>query len=94
MIQGEELCDLARETRKILHEEVVRRFYKLEREGHMEDLLVSSILDPRFKLMDFQGCTREMKTLAERYLRDNYAADWAPKPTPQVVAGNSYVFRA
>ena len=29
-----------------------------------------------------------------RYLRDNYAADWAPKPTPQVVAGNSYVFRA
>ncbi len=31
--------------------------------------------------MDFQGCTRDMKSLAERYLRDNYVADWAPMPT-------------
>ena len=56
----------------------------------MEDLLISSILDPRFKLMDFQGCTREMKTLAERYLRDNYAADWAPTPAGNEVAGTEY----
>ena len=68
-------------TRKILHDEVESRFFTEEREGHKEDLLVTTILDPRFKLMDFQGCTRDMKSLAERYLRDNYVADWAPRPT-------------
>jgi hypothetical protein len=42
-------------TRKSLYTEVKRRFIDAEREGHMEDLLVSTILDPRFKLMNFEG---------------------------------------
>ncbi len=72
---------MAMGTRKILHDEVERRFFTEGREEHKEDLLVTTILDPRFKLMDFQGCIRDMKSLAERYLRDNYVADWAPRPT-------------
>ena len=26
------------------------------------------------------GCTPDMKTKAEKWLRDNYTADWSPKP--------------
>ena len=46
--------------------------------GHYEDNLICTILDPRFKLMNFNGATSEMKTNAELYLRGNFKADWAP----------------
>ena len=55
LCQGDELCNVAAKTRKVLYTEVKRRFIDAEREGHMEDLLVSTILDPRFKLMNFEG---------------------------------------
>jgi hypothetical protein len=96
---------LATNVRKALYEDVKRRFVDNERDGHLEDLLVSTILDPRFKLMNFEGvcyrlvllqgstysclistlvsgCTHDMKMNAERWLKDNYNADWAPK-SPQ-----------
>lgn len=46
---------LATNVRKTLYEDVKRRFVDNERDGHLEDLLVSTILDPRFKLMNFEG---------------------------------------
>ena len=36
-----------------------------------------TILDPRFKLMSFSGCTAEMKDLGETHLRSNYKAVWS-----------------
>ena len=73
-----DLCPEAQEVRKVLYSENKRRFRDEERVGHREDLLVCTILDPRFKLMNFNGCTAEMKELAETYLRSNYKADWSP----------------
>jgi hypothetical protein len=46
---------LATSVREALYNDVKRRFVDDERDGHMEDLLVSTILDPRFKLMNFEG---------------------------------------
>ena len=46
---------LATNVREALYNDVKRRFVDDERDGHMEDLLVSTILDPRFKLMNFEG---------------------------------------
>jgi hypothetical protein len=46
---------MATKVRRTLFEDVKRRFIDNERDGHLEDLLVSTILDPRFKLMNFEG---------------------------------------
>ena len=46
---------LATSVREALYTDVKRRFVDDDRDGHMEDLLVSTILDPRFKLMNFEG---------------------------------------
>ena len=46
---------LATTVRKALYGDVKRRFIDNERDGHLEDLLVSTILDPRFKLMSFES---------------------------------------
>lgn len=70
---------IAEQCRKQLYLENKKRFMEGEREGHMEDLLVSTILDPRFKLMNFHGCTAEMKGNAEKWLKANYVADWGPE---------------
>lgn len=74
-----DLCEEAQAVRKVLYSENKRRFRDEERVGHREDLLVCTILDPRFKLMNFSGCTSEMKDLGEQYLRSNYKADWSPE---------------
>ena len=46
---------LATTVREALYNDVKRRFVDNERDGHMEDLLISTILDSRFKLMNFEG---------------------------------------
>lgn len=33
----------------------------------------------RFKLMNFLGCTSAMKANAEKYVKANYVANWAPE---------------
>ena len=43
---------LATTVRETLYNDVKRRFADDERDGHMEDLLVSTILDTRFTLMN------------------------------------------
>ncbi len=48
-----------------------------EREGHREDNPICTILDPRFKLVNFNNCTAEMKADAESYVRENFMADWS-----------------
>jgi len=40
-----------------------------EREGHMEDNFISTILDPRIKLVNFNGFIAEMKANAKSYMR-------------------------
>ena len=53
--QGSELMIMATKVRRTLFEDVKRRFVDTERDGYLEDLLVSTILHPRFKLMNFEG---------------------------------------
>ncbi len=56
-----------------------------EREGHYEDNLICTLLDPRFKLLNFNGSTKAMKKDAEKLLKGNYSADWSPKVRPPVI---------
>ena len=56
----------------MLYKENTSHFVDEERVGNKEDLLISTILDPRFKLLNFPGCTNEMKEDAENYLRSAY----------------------
>ncbi len=67
------------EVRTILYNEKHSRFKEKEREGHVEDLLIATILDPRFKLMNFIASTSITKNEAEKYLRSAYKADWSPE---------------
>ena len=78
-VNHEDLSNEVQEVRNVLYAENKSRFKDKEREGHVEDLLVSTILDPRFKLMNFIGCTAKTKTDAETYLRAAYNADWSPE---------------
>ena len=78
MVDGDSLSVEVQEVRDILHNENKRRFFEGERLGHREDLLICTILDPRFKLMNFHGCTSGMKDDAECYLRSAYKSDWSP----------------
>ena len=79
VVEHEDLCIEVQEVRNVLHNENVKQFRDGEREGHTEDLLICTILDPRFKLMNFVGCSSKHKTNAEHYLRENYKADWSPQ---------------
>ena len=45
----------------------------------MEDLLIATLLDPRFKLFMFPGATLDMREQAKQYLRAAYDADWSPE---------------
>ena len=42
------------EFRELLRDQLIHRL-TCEREGHLEDLLMITVLDPRFKNMDFKG---------------------------------------
>ncbi len=54
-------------------------FVDKERKGHYEDNLICTLLDPRFKILNFNGSTKEMMKQAEKYLKANYKANWGPK---------------
>jgi hypothetical protein len=51
-MQGDELCSLPATVRKELHNQLKQRLINQEREGHMEDLLIATILDPRYYAFD------------------------------------------
>ena len=53
----QELACAVQEVRRMLYKEKKRRFVDEERVGHKEDLLISTIFDPHFKLMNFPVCT-------------------------------------
>ena len=57
MVEHGDLCIEVQEVWNILPNETIRRFRDVEREGHTEDLLICAILDPRFKLMNYVGCS-------------------------------------
>ena len=90
IVPNDDLCQEVIVVRKTLHGQNKTRFVTDEREGHREDNLICTILDPRFKLMNFNGCTAEMKADAESYLRENFMADWSENHH-QVDAGNDQV---
>ena len=41
--------------------------------------MICTLLDPRFKLLNFNGSTNAIKKDAEKYLKANYNSDWSPK---------------
>ena len=55
------LATEVQEVRKLLYDTNNKKFHVDERVGIREDLLICTILDPRFQLMNFPGCTVEMK---------------------------------
>ena len=79
LLQGENLHPSVEAVQRKLRSEVLRRFITEEREGHQEDLLIATILDPRFKHFMFPGATLQMRTDAERYLKAAYDANWSPE---------------
>lgn len=79
LMQGKDLHDTASAVMTKLQEELVRRFITDERVGHREDLLVSTMLDPRFKHFVFPGATLRMRNDAKKYFRAAYDADWSPE---------------
>ena len=78
-IIGENMHPVVERVQSKLSSEIRRRFITEEREGHEEDLLISTILDPRFKHFCFPGATQDMRQKAVRYLRAAYEADWSPE---------------
>lgn len=89
VIDDDDLSEEVRAVRHKLHKENKERFIVKEREGHYEDNLVCTLLDPRFKLLNFNGSTKAMKKDAEKFLRLNYLADWSPKARPPVPVTHS-----
>ena len=79
MLQGENLHPAVAAVQKKLRSEIFRRFVTEEREGHTEDLLIATVLDPRFNDFMFPGSTLKMRTEAERFLKAAYAANWSPE---------------
>lgn len=53
-----------------------------QRVGHIEDLMVCSMLDPRFKNFDFKRATSENRKLAVHYTCLNFLENFAP-PLPE-----------
>ena len=68
VVEHADLCIEVQGVRNVLHNENFRRFREGEREDHTEDLLICSILDPRFKLMSCVCCSAKHKECAELYL--------------------------
>ncbi len=79
LLQGGNLHPAVAAIQKKLRSEILRRFVTEEREGHTEDLLIATVLDPRFKHFMFPGSTLQMWTEAERFLNAAYVANWSPK---------------
>jgi hypothetical protein len=78
MVEHDDLCIEVQDIRNVLNNENIRRFRDGEREGHREDLLICTILEPGFKLVNYGGCWAKHKDYAELFLRENYKADWGP----------------
>lgn len=76
--QGNNVNPIVHKVQKKLRLEITRRFVTGEREGHMEDLLIATFLDPRFKHFVFQGATQKMRREAVKFARASYDADWSP----------------
>ncbi len=74
-VDHEDICEDVRLVREKLHNENQQRFVDKERIGNYEDNLVCNLIDPRLKLINFNGSTVEMKRAAEKYLKENYKAD-------------------
>jgi len=78
IVKHEDISSMVQHVKNILQSENNSHFKKKEREGHSEDLLISTIFDPRFKLIKFVGCISKTKSDAENYLRVAYKAVWSP----------------
>ena len=79
MLQGNNANPIVLKVKNKLRSELTKRFLTGERQGHMEDLLVATFLDPRFKHFVFQGATQRMRSEAVKYARVAYDADWSPE---------------
>ena len=66
------------EFRYLLLDQFNLRFDE-ERVGHQEDLLICTILDPRFKNFTFKGATPEMLKNARDFLAHSFRDNFLPK---------------
>ena len=62
----EDICEDVRLVREKLHLENKERFVDKERIGNYEDNLICTLLDPRFKLINFNCSSVQMKRDAPR----------------------------
>ncbi len=76
---NDDLCEEVKLVRQKLHGENKGGFVDKERVRYYEDNLICTLLDPRFKLINFNESTVEMKKDAELYFIENYKADRSPK---------------
>jgi hypothetical protein len=88
-VENDDLCEEVRRVRNKLHLQNKERFVNKERIGNNEDNLICTLLDPRFKLINFNGSTVEITKEAELYLKENYKADWSPKTRVEIQAPSS-----
>ena len=70
------------EFRALFQDQLKHRF-EGQRIGHIEDLLICTMLDPRFKNFDFKRATAQMRSDAKKWLIGNFLANWAPKRDPK-----------
>lgn len=78
-MQFEELHPKVAEVRELLKDQVEHRL-EGERVGHLEDLLICTLLDPRFKNFDFKRASASMRADAQKWLRGSFQSNFAPRP--------------
>jgi len=69
VIDGVVFCEKVQTIRNKLHLENKEIFVDRERKGHYEDKLIFILLDPRFKLLNFNGSTKAIKKDAKKCLK-------------------------
>ena len=74
-VDHEDICEDVRLVREKLHLENKERFVDKERIGNYKDNLICTLLNPRFKLINFNRSTVQIKSDAETYLKENFKAD-------------------
>ena len=81
-IKEEDYHPKVQEFRELFQDQLKHRF-EGQRIGHIEDLMVCSMLDPRFKNFDFKRATAQMRADAKKYLIGNFLNNWAPQLDPK-----------
>eukprot|EP00854_Cymbomonas_tetramitiformis_P034287 gene34287-biopygen23875 len=77
--------DVVVHARELLYKEIFRRFYNGLADCKLEDFIVSTLLDPRYKAFNFKHAKRWLKGKFTRekafdWITKAWDIDWKPKP--------------